>query len=81
MMTLVQITTIPKINTSPPTAATALISPEFDATGTSWLLSVGVEVVELTVDEGGDVVLDVGDDVTIVELTVDVWDDVDVVDD
>ena len=34
-------------------------------------------------DEGDDddVVLDVGDDVTIVELTVDVWDDVDMVDD
>ena len=78
---MIQITTVQKINNSPPTATTALISPKFDVTGAPRLLSLRMEVVKLTVDEGGDFVVDADvvdvvderDGVTAMELLVDVY--------
>jgi len=79
---MIQITTVQKINNSPPTATTALISAKFDVTGALRLLSLRIEVpvVKLTVDKGGDFVVDAGDvdvadkrdGVTAMELLVDV---------
>ena len=66
MITTMKITTTQKITISPPT----MISPRCGVTGVTWLSSLRMEVVELTVDEGNDVdvEVDVGLDIDVVEL-------------